>query len=125
MGRSVNSRCAALLLVAGGWVSFPSWAHGGPYAPAAGQPGSDAIANSDPRIVDWASGVVNLTRGPQDINAPAGALASYGAASAALGPAEGDTTSVVSLGDGGSITLSFPHAIRNGRRRLRRVRERF
>ena len=83
----------------------------GPYAPAAGKPGSDAVPATDPSIVEWASGVANLTRGPENIANPALGLASFGTASAAIGPAD---NSVVSLGDGGSITVTFNEPIANG-----------
>ncbi len=87
-------------------------AHAGPFAPAAGQPGSTAIAASSPSIVGWASGFQDLVRGPQDIANPGGALASVGSGNDALGPADG--ISVVSLGDGGHITLTFARPILNG-----------
>lgn len=93
----------------------PCWA--GPFAPAAGQPGSTAIAAADPSFVSWADGFSDLVRGPQDIANPLGPLASFGSGSLALGPADAvpsDPTPVVSLGDGGRITLSFPQAITDG-----------
>jgi hypothetical protein len=88
-------------------------ARAGIYAPAAGQPGSTAIPNSSPLFVDWASAVQSITRGPQDITNPAGPLATFGSPSDALGPAEGTSFNVVSLGDGGQITLTFPHGVCN------------
>jgi hypothetical protein len=88
----------------------------GPFPPAAGQPGSTAIAAGDPRFIEWASNVVNLTRGPQNISNPAIGLASFGTASNALGPSDAaaNTAGVVSLGDGGQITLGFAQPIRDG-----------
>lgn len=86
----------------------------GPYAPAAGQPGSTAIANNSQLIVDWASGFENLVRGPMDIANPGGALASFGTGGEALGFADANPTHVVSLGDGGQITLTFAHPITDG-----------
>ncbi len=89
----------------------------GPFAPAAGQPGSTAIAAGDPAFVGWATGFQNLVRGPQNIANPAGALASFGAGENALGPADATSANggpIVSLGDGGQITLSFAQAITNG-----------
>ncbi len=97
----------------------------GPYPPAAGQPGSDAIAASDPRFKGWATSVVNLTRGWDDVADPFAAV-TYGGSSSALGPADllnpqsqpGWGTAgpfpVVSLGDGGSITLAFATPIADG-----------
>ncbi len=89
-----------------------AWA--GPYAAAAGQVGSTAIPNTSGLFVEWASGFQNLVRGPQDIANPGGALASFGTGGEALGPADGNSSHVVSLGDGGQITLSFAHPITNG-----------
>jgi hypothetical protein len=92
-------------------------ASGGPFAPPAGQPGSTAVAVGSPVFVDWASGFSNLLRGPQNAANPAGAAATFGSGSNALGPADATPASggpIVSLGDGGQITLSFPRAITNG-----------
>ena len=89
----------------------------GPFSPAADQPGSNGVSASDPSIVEWANTVVNLTRGPVNITNPTGAKASFGTASNALGPADStqsNPNNVVSLGDGGSITLSFAQPITNG-----------
>ncbi|HEY2761250.1 MAG TPA: hypothetical protein VGI75_10915, partial [Pirellulales bacterium] len=57
----------------------------GPYAPAAGQPGSTAIVYNDPSIVGWATSVQELTRGPLDIVNPGGDVASFGTGASALG----------------------------------------
>ena len=89
-----------------------AWA--GPYAPSAGQPGSTAIAAGDPLFVDWAAGFTNLVRGPLDNADLPGGLASFGSGSNALGPSDAtpsSATPIVSLGDGGQITLSFSHPI--------------
>ncbi|MGD9720677.1 MAG: hypothetical protein AB7O59_16260 [Pirellulales bacterium] len=86
----------------------------GPFAPAAGQPGSTAVANNSPTIAAWASGVAELARGPLDIANPPGGLASFGTGAEALGPATGVATQVVSLGDGGHITLTFAQPIFDG-----------
>ena len=79
----------------------------GPYAPAAGQPGSTAIANNSQLIVEWAGGFDNLIRGPLDIANPGGGLATFGTGGEAVGFADGNSTHVVSLGDGGQIRLTF------------------
>jgi hypothetical protein len=86
-------------------------AQAGPFAPAATQPGSTAIVNTSPLFVEWANGVSSLVRGPLDIANPGGGLASFGSGAEALGPADGNSAHVVSLGDGGQITLSFAQAI--------------
>lgn len=76
---------------------------------------NDGIAADDPRVGGWASSVVGFTRGPQDIISPGGDLATFGEAANALGAADAlaDFTKVVSLGDGGSITLGFDTPIAN------------
>lgn len=74
---------------------------------------ASGISVLDPAFVGWATQVVSLTRGPRDIADPESPLASFGMATNALGPADG-TFGVVSLGDGGQITLSFDRPIVNG-----------
>jgi hypothetical protein len=98
-------------------VVCSSTAAAGPFAPAAGQPGSTAIAANDPAFVGWATGFENLVRGPQNIAVPGGALASYGSGANALGPADATSANggpIVSLGDGGQITLTFASPITDG-----------
>ncbi len=101
-----RSFCWSLAVaVAAGGVA---WA--GPYT-------EEGIEADDARIVGWATSVENLTRGPVDISVPDGALTTFGEASSALGPAGAtfdDPFTVVSLGDGGSITLRFETLIADG-----------
>jgi len=94
-------------------LALTATAQAGPYAPAAGQPGSTAIHMDDAAFVAWATGV-DVVRGPQDIASATPSDASYGTPSNALGKAAGSSTDVVSLGDGGSATLTFDKAIANG-----------
>jgi hypothetical protein len=84
--------------------------------PAAAGPflADPGIPANSPLFVGWATGVANLTRGPQNISVIGGPLASFGTAAEALGPATGVSSAVVSLGDGGSITLTFAAPITNG-----------
>lgn len=89
---------------------FSAVAHAGPFAPAAGQPGSTAIAKADAQIIGWATTVEQFARGPQDISNPSSPPASAGAATDAIG----NNSGVVSLGDAGSITLGFALPITNG-----------
>ncbi|RYD31579.1 MAG: hypothetical protein EOP86_17590, partial [Verrucomicrobiaceae bacterium] len=79
----------------------------GPYAPAAGQAGSTAIARTDPRITAWANRVAAWQVG-------ANCLPQWQDTSRALGPAGDDPTHITCLGDGGTITLAFPGFIADG-----------
>jgi hypothetical protein len=101
-----------------------SRAPGGPYAPAAGTNGSTAIAYSDPQLIAWGSSVGQVTRGPYDISDPESPLVAFGNPNpGAIGRADAfdgsgqpltDPNKVVSLGDGGSLTLLFTNPIFNG-----------
>ncbi len=84
------------------------------YAPPAGQVGTTAIAKDSSAIVSWATEVISFNRGYEDIANPNGGLATFGDSTQALGSAEGTSSDVVSLGDGGSITLTFANPIKNG-----------
>jgi hypothetical protein len=96
----------------------------GPYAPAAGQLGSTAVAADDPGLIAWGSSVGQVVRGPYDISDPESPLVTFGNPDpAAIGPADGfdssgqpltDPNKVVSLGDGGSVTVLFNDPIANG-----------
>ena len=90
-----------------------SVAFAGPYAPQAGEPNSTAIYMYDPNFVAWATGVT-LQRGYIKISEPNLGYVSYGSGADALGKAEGDIYSVVSLGDSGTATLTFENPIANG-----------
>lgn len=83
---------------------FATTAVAGPYSPAAGQLGSDAISATDPRIAEWASGSENYIQGSPIASA-------YANPANALGPASSSVFKVTSLGDGGQITLSFAEPI--------------
>jgi len=83
------------------------------FAPAAGQLGSTAIHMDSSAIVGWASGI-EVQRGFLDISNPVLGTASFGLDQFALGHAWGDGITVVSLGDGGVATLTFPGTIYNG-----------
>ncbi len=89
---------------------FTCSAVAGPFAPAAGQAGTDAIAKTSPQIVAWATTVQQLTRGKQDISNSASPLATLGTNADVLG----NNAGLLSLGDGGSITLGFAQPITNG-----------
>ena len=88
------------------------------FSPAAGQPGSTAIHKDSSIIAAWATGI-ELTRGLINISNPQQShegsnFASFGIPENALGPASGSSENVVSLGDGGSATLTFERPIING-----------
>jgi len=86
----------------------------GQYPPAAGQSGTTAISKDSSIIINWANTVTDFSRGYLDIANPALGFTSFGDSSFTLGQAEGTSTDVVSLGDAGSITLTFPNPIKNG-----------
>ena len=71
------------------------------------------VDRDDARIAGWATEVISLDRGPEDIAVPGSPDVSFGVAGNALGPADwvDGFSGVVSLGDGGSITLGFAQPI--------------
>lgn len=79
----------------------------GPYAPAAGQPGSTAISKDSAAFMGWATGYLNYLPG-------SGVDATWQTPQKALGPAEGNSFDIVGLGHGGQLTLSFANPITNG-----------
>jgi hypothetical protein len=82
-------------------------ARAGPYAPAAGQPGSTALHRSDPRFTAWAGAVSSYQVGTD-------CLPQWQDTRRALGPAGDDPAHITCLGAGGSITLTFPVYIKDG-----------
>lgn len=105
---------ALLLILCAALMPAPAFA--GPYAPAADVIGSTAIPYNASSIAGWATGFQDLVRGPVDISDPSQGYASHGSGTDALGQADAqnDSLPVVSLGDGGRITLTFAAPIRNG-----------
>src|SRR5262245_36289935 len=97
-------RCARWL-AAGIALAAAGSAHAGPYNEAGYAP---ALMQA------WASEVDEAVRGPIDIANPGLGLASFGAPEFALGPVDGDNFDVVSLGDGGHVTLFVEAGISNG-----------
>jgi hypothetical protein len=79
----------------------------GPYAPAAGNPGSTAVSMGDPAFIDWASGWVDYIPGDN-------LSSTWMNPQKALGPPEGTSFEVVSLGSGGAITMTFDPPLSNG-----------
>lgn len=91
-------------------LALTRYALAGPFPPAAGQVGSDAVAGSDARFMVWAN-AAEITRGPTNIASANPVEAGFGDAADATGPADAtpdDPYTVVSLGDGGSAMLTFP-----------------
>jgi hypothetical protein len=81
------------------------------FAPAAGQSGTTAMFKDSSAFVNWVKTCVT-SRGLQDISDTSLGNAFAGEDISATGKA--DETSVVSLGDGGSITCTFQYPIING-----------
>jgi hypothetical protein len=77
------------------------------FPPAAGQPGSDALAADDPAIVAWAGAVEAVSWGA-DLDD------TWHHPELALGPAGVDAMSVVPLGNGGALTVRFAPPFRDG-----------
>lgn len=100
-------RISELATVLGVIFVFQSTAYAGPFSPGAGEPGSSAVSNTNPGILSWASGFEGLVRGPLDVANPGLGDATFGSGAEAVGPASGVASDVVSLGDGGQITLTF------------------
>ena len=78
------------------------------YAPAPPDPTTTAVAYDDPRVVAWATGVAGYVPGT-GVSDPKWMMPSQ-----AFGPAGTDTTAVVVLGNGGTITLTFAAPITDG-----------
>ncbi len=87
----------------------------GPYSPAAGEPGSIAVAWDAPSITAWATGYTALSQGPgvEPSNPDTGDT--YPATNVlGVSDAHDSTHNVLPLGDGGAITLTFAQPITNG-----------
>jgi hypothetical protein len=80
------------------------------FAPVVGLPGTTAIKGDSSCFVEWATGCV-VQRGPMNIADTALGYPTDGVDSDALGEADDYT---VSLGDGGTATLTFNYPIYNG-----------
>lgn len=97
----------SILLLA--MVPVSLWAQ---FAPAQDKPGTTAMHADSSAFVAWAKGCT-VERGPMRIDNPENGLASFGEEALALG-VPGGTMDVVSLGDGGTATLTFESPICNG-----------
>lgn len=88
------------------------------YHPAPGNVGTNAIHKDSSCFIGWATGGT-IQRGFIDINdttQTASGLnkASFGTLEMAFGPATGDFTDIVSLGDSGIVILTFDHYLYDG-----------
>lgn len=81
------------------------------YPPQAGQEGSTAIHKDSPLFKSWATGCM-VVRGPQQINGTEGLYATVGTPENVIGIPDG--VNVVSLGDGGTATVTFAKYITDG-----------
>lgn len=79
----------------------------GPFSPAPGQAGSNAVGMASATITNWATGYANYLPG-------ADLTATFQTPAKALGQALGTIDDIVSLGNGGSIVLTFGGSIVNG-----------
>ncbi len=100
--------CKLVILVL--FVSLKSVLVQAQFPGAAGHEGTTAIHTDSCIFVGWASGCA-IERGFLNIQEPELGLATFGDENAALGKAEGNSVNVVSLGDGGIATLTFPMEI--------------
>lgn len=88
------------------------------YHPPAGVVGTSAIHKDSSVFISWATGA-SVKRGYLQISDTTIQIngsnrASHGELLDAIGPAEGNSMNVLSLGDGGEATLTFAQPIRNG-----------
>ena len=81
------------------------------YAPQAGVAGSTAISKDSPLFISWATGCT-VVRGLQQINGTNGQFASVGKPENVIGTPDG--VNIVSLGDGGTATVTFAKYITDG-----------
>lgn len=94
-------------------LGLPAGAWGqGSFCGAVGTPGCTAVHCDSSAIIGWATSCT-VERGPVDIVNPDGPRVHFGTDAAGIGPAGVITTAAVSLGDGGTATLTFAEPIRN------------
>ena len=92
-------------------LSMSAWGQGS-FCGAVGTPGCNAVHCDSSAIIGWATGCT-VVRGPVDIVDPDGPHVRYGSEEYGIGPAGTITTTAVSLGDGGTATLTFGAPIHN------------
>ena len=99
MNSKLSTVCCLLLTAA---AATAGW-----YPPEAGQPGTTAISKDSPLFVNWANGHSNYSPGYS-------VEAVWQTPANAYGKPEGDIFTIACLGNGGSITMVFPHPICDG-----------
>ncbi len=97
----------SLIVLSGLCIAYSAHAQ---FPPPAGQPGTTAMHKDSTAFVAWATGCT-VVRGPQDISDPSLGPASVGVQANGIGVPNGN---VLSLGDGGTATLTFARPIING-----------
>ncbi len=105
-----------LCLISIAMISGINYAHAqaGPFAPAAGQPGSTAVSADSSDIVGWATGYQNYLPGAGVDSTWQTPELTLGEAGNSDGNNLGFTFDIASLGRGGEITLTFSTPIANG-----------
>ena len=88
-------------------IAFPVCAFAGPYAPAAGQPGSTAVYMDSADFTGWATGYEDVIYG-------ADVADTWKTPQKALGKAQGNAFDILCLGRGGKATFIFDPPIKNG-----------
>lgn len=108
----MNKLLVAISLFFSALISFGQSFHSAPWTI-----GTNAIFKDSSCFVAWANNAVVqrgfLTIADTTFTSNNSNKVDFGTPQFATGPAEGDGTSVVSLGDGGIATLSFPFVIRD------------
>lgn len=115
MKKSLQNATLSLMVLLFG---IPAIAQDGPFPPPAGQPGSTAVHMDSLIFESWAS-ALTIKRGYINLSDPAeeadgSSFATFGNRSSPLGAATGFSNNVISLGDGGEVTLTFDQPIVNG-----------
>ena len=85
----------------------------GPFCNKVGTEGCTAVKFDDSRIKAWAT-ACTIVRGSQNLSNPDAPEVTYGDEQQAVGPCNNNNLNVVSLGDGGTATLTFETPIANG-----------
>ncbi len=102
----------SLIISVIGLCNFSTRCYSQTFASVPGTTGTTAIRNDSSIIVAWATGV-SIVRGYMNIANPSVGFASFGLDAEAIGPAEGNSINVVSIGDSGVAVLTFDRGIKD------------